>query len=350
MIAFHHFGASKLRGALLAPLLVLVASGALGQTLATADAALGTSAAKGLAPVVRQSIENVGRAAVTAPVSPALTLSGASYATAGIAMRNRRNGAIEISGIVGPIKRAYLYWAFLYSSTPPATQSIDFCTTTSSPKLPVSCASKVGTLLATGLDTCWRSAGVAIYRADVTSSMSGNGVYPLRLSSGASATGSGADPWTSLSFPAAEGVSLVVIGTGRQTVSVYDRGLAGATFYGSTSYTLTLPGGVRNTPVLWDNIGADGQTSFERASGFGVGKEKTFINNVQIAGPGASVFGSRPDSDWDGGVGSPSPKLWDVTGHALTGVSNGVTSLNVRFISAGATFDCVTPIANVVAY
>jgi hypothetical protein len=348
MIAFHHFGASTPRGALLAPLLALVASGAHGQTVAAADAALGTSAAKGLAPVVRQSIENVGRAAVTAPVSPSLTVSAASYATAGTAMRNRRNGAVEISGIVGPVKRAYLYWAFLYSAAPPSTQSITFCKPSASGSY--TCGSKLGNLLATGLDTCWRSAGVAVYRADVTSSMAGNGVYPIGLSSGASATGGGADPWTSLSFPAAEGVSLVVIGTGRQTVSVYDRGLSGATFYGSTSYTLTLPGGVRNTPVLWDNIGADGQTSFERASGFGVGKEKTFVNNVQIAGPGATVSGSRPESDWDGGVGSPSPKLWDVTGHALSGVSNGVTSLNVRFTSAGATFDCVTPIANVVAY
>jgi hypothetical protein len=349
MIAFRHFGASRMRGALLGPLLVLFASDALGQSVVL-DKASGTSAAKGLSPVVRQAIENVGRAAI-APVSPALTVSGASYATAGTAMRNRRNGAIEISGVVGPVKRAYLYWAFLYSSTPPATQSITFCKPTAG-KAPgaYTCGSKIGTRLATGLDTCWRSKGVAIYRTDVTSSVAGNGVYPIALSSGASATGGGADPWTSLTFPAAEGASLVVIGTGRQTVSVYDRGLAGATFYGSTSYTLNLPGGVRNPPVLWDNIGADGQTSFDRVNGFGVGKEKTFVNNVQIAGPGATASGSRPDSDWDGGVGSPSPKLWDDTGHALLGVSSGVASLNVRFTSVGATFDCVTPIANVVAY
>ena len=227
------------------------------------DRAAGTSAAKGLNPKVQSAIRDSSVAAIAAPVSPVLTIANAQYASAGVALRNRTSGAIQISGIVGPVKRAYLYWAFLYrSTTPPATQSIGFCRTTG--VTPTACSSKTGTLLATGADTCWGSSGVAVYRADVTSSVPGNGIFLVSLGGGASASNSGADPWTSVTFPAAEGASLVVVGTGTKTVSVYDRGLSGATFFGSTSYTLNVPGGVKKTPVLWDNIGADGQTGSGR--------------------------------------------------------------------------------------
>jgi hypothetical protein len=264
-----------------------------------------------------------------------------------VALRNRTYGAIQISGIAPPVKRAYVYWAFLYRSTPPATQAVGFCSPATG------CSPKVGALLATGADTCWGSSGIAVYRADVTSSVAGNGLYLISLNSSASASNSGADPWTFVSFPAAEGASLVVVGTGTKTVSVYDKGLAGATFFGSTSYTLNVPGGVKKTPVLWDNIGADGQTGSGRLVGFGIAKEKTYINDVQIAGPGVDTTANGvTDSDWDGGVGSPLPQLWDDTGHSLptTAANIGASALAVRFSSAGASFDCVTPIANVISY
>lgn len=348
MIAFHQFGDKRALGVLLAPLLLL-ASDALAQT--APDRAAGTSAAQGLTPKVQSALRDSSVAAIAAPVSPALTIANAQYASAGVALRNRTSGAIQISGIAGPVKRAYLYWAFLYrSTTPPATQSIGFCPSTATSS---ACSTKTGTLLATGADTCWGSSGVAVYRADVTSSVAGNGLFLVTLGAGASASNSGADPWTSVTFPAAEGASLVVVGTGAKTVSVYDRGLSGATFFGSTSYTLNVPGGVKKTPVLWDNIGADGQTGSGRLVGFGVAKEKTYINGVQIAGPGVdTTVNGVTGSDWDGGVGSPLPQLWDDTGHSLpTAAANvGASALAVRVSSAGASFDCVTPIANVISY
>ncbi|MBY6242384.1 hypothetical protein [Methylosinus sp. Sm6] len=337
-------------GVLLSPLLLLssaaLAAEAAGPSAAS-DSALGTSAAKGLSPSVRQAIES---SAVTAAVtaSPIATFSKAQYATAGVALRNRQTGAIQISGVVGPVKRAYLYWAFLFGSAPPATQAVVLGPPGAAR------ASATGSLIATGADTCWRSSGIAVYRADVTSLVSGNGLYSIALPRTASATNSGADPWTSLTLPAAEGAALVVVGAGTRNVAVFDKGIAGATFFGSTSYTLNVPGGVKTAPVLWDNIGADGQTGVSVGGrGFGVAKEKTYVNDVQIAGPGTDVTANGvTGSDWDGGVGSPLPQLWDVTGRTLpvAAAPVGKPSLAVRFVSVGQTYDCATPIANVIAY
>lgn len=362
MKRFHLFREAQIWGVLLSPLLLLssealgaeaLGTEALGPSAAAAKSALGTTAAKGLAPSVQKAIANAATtAAATISASPVSTFANAQYATAGVALRNRQLGAISISGIVAPVKRAYLYWAYLYSSAPSPTQTVKLCRPNGTAGT-FSCATKTGALIATGADTCWYSAGIAIYRSDVTTAVTGNGSYLITLTGATSATNSGADPWTSLTFPAAEGAALVVVGTGTRKVAVYDRGIAGATFYGSTSYTLNVPGGVKTTPVLWDTIGADGQTSLAGGRGFGVGKEKTYINDVQIAGPAVDVTANGvTGSDWDGGLGAPLPQLWDVVGHTLPTAAApvGKTSLGVRFTSAGEAYDCATPVANVIAY
>jgi hypothetical protein len=349
MKGFHLFHAEQMWGVLLSPLLLLSSGALAAESLATSaapDPALGTSAAKGLSKSVQQALET---SAVKADISaaPFKTFADAQYATAGVAMRNRRLGAIQISGIVAPVKKAYLYWAFLYSSTPAATQSVRFCNPGSQ------CSTRSGSLIATGADTCWKSSGIAIYRADVTAATSSNGLYSIRLPSSASADDSGASPWSSLAFPAAEGAALVVVGTGTRKVSIYDRGIAGATFLGSTSYTLNIPGGVATGPVLWDNIGADGQAGLAGGRGFGLSKEKTFVNNVQIGGPGTNVDANGVTfSDWDGGIGSPLPQLFDVTTHTLptAAASVGTSALAIRYTSSGTKYDCVSPVASVIAY
>lgn len=343
------FRAEPMWGVFLSPLLLL-ASDAFAQSAAK-DATWGTISARGLGASVPQTIENAAPEASVLAVSPAATYAKAQHATAGVALRNRRNGVIEISGIAAPVKRAFLYWAFLYSSSPPTSQQVSLCKQSSASPGSFACSTKTGTLLATGADTCWASNGIAVYRSDVTSSISGNGAYSIVLPSTASGTDSGGDPWTApRSFPMAEGASLVVVGSGARTVSIYDSGIAAKTFSGAFGYSLGLPGGVRNTPVTWDNIGADGQLGGGRAASSGTAGETTSVNGVLIAGPGVdtSVNGVT-DSDWNGGVGSPLPQLWDDTSHSLptSAAPLGASSLAVRFIAPG---DCVAPIANVVSY
>jgi hypothetical protein len=228
---------------------------------------------------------------------------------------------------------------------PPATQTLPgFCTLNPQNfSMLLSCAPVTGTLVATGADPCWGSAGIAIYRSNVTTKVPGNGTYTLYLSSSQSATNSGADPWVSNSFPAAEGASLVVVGTGTHKVAIFDSGFAGTTFLGTLSYSLTLAGGVTTQPVLWDNIGADGQIGGGRNAT--IPGEQTLINAVQIAGPPSNPL---TDSDWDGSAGFPLPQLWDDTGHDISAAApTATTTLNVQFKSFG---DCLTPVANVVAY
>jgi len=60
--------------------------------------------------------------AILSPVRPSATFSGAQYATAGVALRNRRVGAIQISGVTPPVKRALLYWAYLFSYAAPSAR------------------------------------------------------------------------------------------------------------------------------------------------------------------------------------------------------------------------------------
>ena len=138
-----------------------------------------------------------------------------------------------------------------------------------------------------------------------------------------------------------EGAALVVIKQGTHIVSVFDN-IAGMTFSGTLTYILkflTPTSGL----VLWDNIGADGQSGDSLAPNPQVAGEKTFINGVQIAGPGAP----NGDSDWNGSAALPLPQLFDVTGHNLTSVAPpGTTALGVRIVAQG---DCITTIANIVA-
>jgi hypothetical protein len=341
------FRAAPMWGVLLPPLLLL-ASGALAQS--AKDPAWGTIATRGRGAAAK-AVENAPTPAAIA-VSPAVSYANAAHATTGVALRNRRTGVMPISGVAAPVKRAYLYWAFLYLSTPPSSQQVSFCKQSSGAPGDLACTVKTGTLLATGPDTCWASNGIAVYRSDVTSSISGNGTYVIVLPSTASGASSGDDPWASgpRYFPLAEGASLVVIGSGARTVSVYDRGIAARTFLGTFDYTLRLSGGVRSTPVIWDNIGADGQVGGSRASSAATAGESTFVNGVRIAGPGVDTsLDGVTDGDWNGGVGSPIPQLWDVTSHSLpaSAAPVGASSLAVRFTVPS---DCLSPIANVVSY
>ena len=284
-------------------------------------------------------------------VSSADPISGAQFASGGVGLRNRETGAIGISGVVTPVKAAFIYWAVITSGpAPTADKSIMVQRLSPAPASAVTTVA--GTIVGTGPQPCWAGDTITVLRGSIpTSVASGNGLYKVTLLSGASGSTSGGDPWVGTpALPLMDGASIVIIGTGpsNQTVAVYDSGLAGATFHGNPgiSYSLLLPVTASGTLTLFDNIGADGQQGSSRKALSGYGDEITKINGKLVAG---QLYN---DSDWNGSSARPLPQLWDDTGHDITlATPSGTTSLNITIANKGEAFyDCLTPVANVVSF
>jgi hypothetical protein len=285
-------------------------------------------------------------------VVSAAAFTGAQFASGGVGLRNRATGAIGISGVVPPVKAAFIYWAVITSGpAPTADKSILVQRLFPTPASTVT--NVTGTIIGTGPQPCWAGDTITVLRASIpTSVATGNGLYKITLLSGASGSTSGGDPWLGTALPLMEGASIVIIGTGTSTqeVALYDSGLAGTTFHGNPgiSYSLALPVAASGVLTLFDNIGADGQQGVSRKAISGYGDEITKINGKIVAGPG-SLYG---DSDWNGSSAQPLPQLWDDTGHDITvATPSGTKSLNITIANRGeATYDCLTPVANVVSF
>jgi hypothetical protein len=294
---------------------------------------------------------------VIGPLHPIVTLTNASYSTAGVALRNRGAGNISISGLVGAPRLTFLYWAVITMGAPLAPdrtiqiQRLD--------PVPASALVNVnGSVIGVGPAPCWGPQGsiITVFRAVVPPAVAtGNGSYQLTMLPGAGGKVNGADPWIGAPvLPLLEGASLVMIGKGVGKVSVFDAGLAGKTFAPNPNpfnYVLALPvAAIPGKRMLLDNIGADGQhvdgASREAVTSFS--DETTTINGFPIAGPGSDYV----DSDWNGSSGLPVPELWDDTGHNITIVSQDtsgpVVNLNIKIHSALGPADCLTPVANIV--
>lgn len=301
------------------------------------------------------------------PIAASAIYSNAQYATGGVALRNRRTGGIEVSGVLGPVQAAYLYWAVITSQgTAAAGKSIRLTRTYPGPAAFDVLNGTEVTEIGTGPSPCWGLGGgvstpptIRVYRAIVPPSVAtGNGSYTVFLPGATGLTG-GEDPWAGPDvFPLFEGASLVIVGTGVSTVALYDnkdpsdpkQGISGKTFNADPgiSYKLVLPVPVSGGPVLFDTIAADGQRGKSRADIGPVSREVTTINGIKIAGPGSPAN----DSDWNGNAGLPLPQLWDDTGHDITAAAKAsTTQLNVSISAApGIDNDCVTPVANVVSF
>ncbi len=287
-----------------------------------------------------------------APVNARITYDSAQYGTGGVGLRNRGAGALSVSGVLTPVKAAYIYWAMITNGgAHTADKTIKLQRLSPTPASAV--VSVPGTLIGTGASPCWPGNTISVFRGTVPLTVAnGNGLYQVTLLAGAGGTTDGADPWLSYPGPLMEGASLVIVGTGPagQRVVIYDSGFAGATFkgYPGLSYTLTLPAAATGKLTLLDNIGADGQEGTSRLAKPGNADEQTTINGVHIAGPGSNAV----DSDWNGSSAKPLPQLWDDTGHDITvATPKGTTALNVDIYITGspATVDCMTTVANIVA-
>lgn len=305
------------------------------------------------APALAQDAGPVMGAVAEAPsaaVAPALALgsiasanrfAAASYGVGGVGLRNRAEGGIEVSGVTGPTKAAYLYWAVITQGAP--TAPVKSVRLSRLFPAPTPATVITGTAIGTGAQPCWVGDRITVYKGVVPSALAnGNGLYRVQLNAGASGSTAGGDPWVApYTLPLFEGASLVIVGTGTGRVAVYDKGLAGQTFTsGGLTYSLALPA-VSGTTIQWDNIAADGQRGSSRTDTAAISNETTRINGTLRAGPGSPAT----DGDWNGGIAGPLPQLWDSTGHRFALAATA--ALNVVVVNHT---DCLTPVANVVQY
>ena len=50
-----------------------------------------------------------------APITNRITFQSAQFGSGGVGLRNRGTGAISVSGVLAPVKAAYIYWAVITS-------------------------------------------------------------------------------------------------------------------------------------------------------------------------------------------------------------------------------------------
>jgi hypothetical protein len=309
-----------------------------------ATRALGTSA--------HESADALQPATQLPTVHPHRVFPRSGYSTGGVSLRNRGAGGIAISGVIAPVKAAYLYWAVITPAAPTkAVSSIYIEREYPAPETaPLILA---GVPVGAGPPPCWKGAVITVFEAPIPLGIAvGNGLYNVQLLPGTGAAVSGSDPWLTPPAPVLfEGASIVMVGAGAGTVSLYDIGLAGSTFAANLglAYPLALPVPTPGVRTLFDNIGADGQHGGPpktRSSIASISDEMTIINGIHFAGPGSPYN----DSDWNGSSGFPVTELWDDTGHDITPATPpGTLGLSVFFFNGGvAPGDCLTPVANVV--
>jgi len=290
---------------------------------------------------------NIGR------VAPFRIYGAAQYETAGAALRNRRTAAIELSGVIAPVQEAWIYWAVITTGAPPAAATRIQVQRLSPPAPASANVTLNGAVVGVGPQPCeWTGTQITVYRAQIPAAVAtGNGTYKLTLLNGAGGLIDGENPWAAPQVsPMWEGASIVMIGMGIQQVALYDAGLAGNTFNADTglAYQLVLPGGgaAANTEVYFDEIGADGQHGLGRIANAAVSSETTTVEGLAVAGPGSPYN----DSDWNGSAGLVLPELWDDAGHRLI-IPNNTNLLRVGINNGAFGFgDCLTPVANVVAF
>lgn len=309
---------------------------------AASSYALGTSAS----PTVGTS-DAAAMATVAAPAAAAAnTYQRAQYSTGGTGLRNRASGGITISGVVPPVKAAFLYWAVIDNGAAKASEaSVTIRRVLPTPERSLTLQGKA---VGSGVSPCWGGTGITVYKTTVPPVLAnGNGSYKIILGKGSYGSGDGGDPWTPpVAFPLWDGASLVVVGTGTSRVSIFDKGLSGSTYKGALSYSLPLAAAAGGA-VLFEDITADGQIGVSRLAQAGIPAKTTYINGVAIAGPGSTAR----DSDYDGSSGLPLPLLWDDVGRDVTSAASGRRTLEVSIISqSGIANDCNTPVANIVQY
>lgn len=235
-------------------------------------------------------------------------------ATAGVGLRNRSQGTIEINGLPAGavVTRAVLTWGVLYSgSTPRDTITVNGTQVSANVGADVS-----GTL-------CWGDSSTIGYAADVTALVDGNGTYvisdPARGTTRVDSSPDGVLPYT-------DGASLVVF---------YVGGGANSQVISDFTYSTNTATGILRTFSGVNSLGFGGRVTLAGPDGQNNGSE-TF----NITGSGTITL----TNTWDGSAPQEGPSfsignLWDNDTHDVSSVlPPGQSSLQVRHV--GGT-DCV---------
>ena len=277
-------------------------------------------------------------------IAPTFRFDNASVAVGAVGLRNRGQGGISISGVSTPMKRAFAYWAVI-TNGPPTAAAANISIKRGVANGPFT--NIAGTAIGSGPSPCWRGDRVTVFRGAIPLSLaSGNGLYLILLRPGANESTAGESPWEASDPPLFEGVSIVLVGSGNSTVTVYDRGFAGEMFFGDLLYRLNSPVSVANArEVVLHNIGGDGQTGVGVRDIAATAGEVTTLNGRRIAGPG-SPAGS---GDWNGNVAAPLPQLWDTTAHEVTAAAKAGSTPTILPFTIKAPDDCLVTVANVLS-
>lgn len=241
------------------------------------------------------------------------TIYGTDYTTAGYGgMRGIGTGTVTVSGVTGPVTKAYLYWhGPAYVADPTANQTVDFAGT-----------SVTGSFLGISSDNCWGFADSLAYRADVTSLVTGNGAYSL-------------DNFLKPGVADINGVSLITFFDDGNTadnrdVVIFDGNDSNIDNpYDAPGWNITLSGINYTTGSANIVFGvSDGQTFPDAA---------VIVNGSTLV-PAGSVFDGNTVP---GGAGGPDNGfLWDIRSFDATSfLTPGLNTLN---ITSGVNSDCLS--------
>lgn len=255
----------------------------------------------------------VGNVAVASDLVSFRTVFDTDWTSAGVGGVRGGDGSADITlaGITGPVTTAYLYWHGPTNSATLATAnaSINFAGT-----------DITGTFLGASSDNCWGFANSVAYRADVSSLVTGSGVYTL-----ADLIKPGVD---------INGASLIVF---------YDDGNAAnnrdvVMFNGNDSNidnTFDAPGwNITLNGINYDSGTASMQLHVSDGQTFA--DDALVVNSTTIAAAGALFSGSSVPND---NLAS-SNGLWDISNFNVTSLLNpGINMLN---FTTGVNDDCLS--------
>jgi hypothetical protein len=302
-------------------------------------------------PTAPDDTVDTAASAVTGPITaakifpiPVPLRGGLDHVANGVATRNAGFGTIRLRGAPNGATRvrAFLYWGEIIAGPAiPLTQTVVF---NGSPV--------TGRLIGVSTPPCWPGGFFVAFRASVIALIAPgiNGDY--RVSGLPSSLADGRDPWLHAPVPAptplSEGASLVVIYS-HPSVPFAARVFinhGAVMFFGPVAINNPLPAPVPAYSTLkHTRLGADGQVGFSTFASAPITSERTFLQALQIKGPGSAF---NTDSDWNGADGAPLNQLWDTNTSSLFGnpVAPGAVNYVVRYISNG---DCIVAVAHVLS-
>jgi hypothetical protein len=282
-------------------------------------------------------------------VRPQRTFTNAAAVSAGVGLRNRGSGGIELSGMPPGVEvtHARIYWNLITSGAPPAAAaniSIQRLGAGGSTPATVS-----GTIIGTGQTPCWGGTQNTVYRAIVPLRVvNGNGTYLVTLPAGIPGRVDGASPWTGLgggsTLPAYNGASIVAVfeRMGARTL-FFEEPLSGVMFANSLIANLYIPPASRTGSTSFLHmINSDGQSGNPGPGDSAtLALEQTRVNGVLVSGRSSPGH----DGDWNGAQGGRFTQLWD---NAVRNVSASVPASAARArIRVTANLDCLVPVAAV---